>query len=156
MSTDYKKKSDSIHHMVLRRIFFIYGSRFVIYPSEGKRFCRMSNFGVQTGRVLSSGVRVWALFMSSCTWQQRRVDNIVLTIDYQKSQRCYSPHGTMNEKCNLWRSLCYLSLGSQAIFRNVTLRCPNGSSFSLGLGLRPWSCNLLHGNNEGWITLSLP
>ncbi len=33
----------------------IYDFRYVIYPSEVKRFCRMSNFGVQTGGVLASG-----------------------------------------------------------------------------------------------------
>ena len=58
----------------------------------------MSNFGAQTGRVLASGavfwpvtrvrvrvrVRVRAVVMSSTTWYQRRVDNIVLTIDYKK------------------------------------------------------------------------
>ena len=81
---------------------------------------------------------------------------IFFTIDYQKSQRCYAPLGTMKKKCNLWLSLCYLPLGSQAILPNVTLRCPNGSCFSLGLGIGPRSCHLLHGNNERWITLSLP
>ena len=155
--------------MVLWRKNVIYGFRYVIYPSEVKWYCRMSNFGVQTGRVLASGavfwpvtrvrvrVRVRAVVMSSTTWYQRRVDNIVLTIDYQKSQRCCPAHGTMKKKCNLWLLLCYLPLGSQAILPNVTLRCPNGSCFSLGLGLGlgPWSCHLLHGNNEGWITLSL-
>ena len=92
----------------------------------------MSNFGVHTGRVLASGavfwavtrvrVRVRAVVMSSTTWYQRRVDNIVLTIDYKKSQRCYAPHGTMKNNCNLWLSLCYLPLGSQGL--------------GLGLGLR--------------------
>ncbi len=117
----------------------MYGFRYVIYPLEVKRFCRMSNFGVQTGRVLASGavfwpvtrvrVRVRAVVMSSTTWYQRRVDNIVLTIDYKTSQRCYPPHGTMKKKCNVWLSLCYLPLGSQAILWNVKLRCPNGSCF---------------------------
>ena len=87
----------------------MYGFRYVIYPSEVKRFCRMSNFGVETRRVLASGavfcpvtrvrvrVRVRAVVISSTTWYQRRVDNIVLTIDYKKSQRCYPQHGTMKK-----------------------------------------------------------
>ncbi len=74
----------------------MYGFCYVIYPSEVKRFCRMSNFGVQTSRVLASGavfwpvtrvrVRVRTVVMSSTTWYQRRVDNIVLTIDYNKKK----------------------------------------------------------------------
>ena len=96
----------------------------------------MSNFGVQTRRVLASGalfwpltwVRVRAVVMSSTTWYQRRVDNIVLTTDYKKSQRCYPPHGTMKKKCDVWLSLCYLPLASQAILPNVKIRFPNGSS----------------------------
>ena len=85
----------------------MYGFRYVIYPSEVKRFCRMSNFGVETRRVLDSGavfwpvtrvrVRVRAVVMPSTTCYQRRVDNIVLTIDYKKSQRCYPQHGTMKK-----------------------------------------------------------
>ena len=78
-------------------------------PVGSEAICRMSNFGVETGRVLASGavfcpvtrvrvrVRVRAVVMSSTTWYQRRVDNIVLTIDYKKSQRCYPQHGTMKK-----------------------------------------------------------
>ena len=111
-------------------------------PVGSEAICRMSNFGVQTGRVLASGavfcpvtrvrvrVRFRAVVMSSTTWYQRRVDNIVLTIDYKKSQRCYPPHGTMKKKCNLCLSLCYLPLGSQAILPNVKIRFPKGSCFS--------------------------
>ena len=59
----------------------------------------MSNFGVETGRVLASGavfwpvtrvkvrVRVRAVVMSSTTWYQRRVDNIVLTIHYNNNKK---------------------------------------------------------------------
>ena len=70
----------------------MYGFRYVIYPSQVKRFCRMSKFGFQTGRVLASGAVFWpvtrvrAVVMSSTTWYQRRVDNIVLTIDYKKKK----------------------------------------------------------------------
>ena len=58
----------------------------------------MSNFGVETRRVLASGavfwpvtrvrvrVRVRAVVMSSTTWYQRRVDNIVLTIHYNNKK----------------------------------------------------------------------
>ena len=72
----------------------MYGFRYVIYPSEVKRFCRMSNFGVETRRVLDSGavfwpvtrVRVRTVVMSSTAWYQRRVDNIVLTIHYNNKK----------------------------------------------------------------------
>ena len=74
----------------------MYGFRYVIYPSEVKRFCRMSNFGVETRRVLASGavfwpvtsvrVRVRTVVMSSTAWYQRRVDNIVLTIHYNNKK----------------------------------------------------------------------
>ena len=37
----------------------IYGFRYVIYPSEVKRFCRMSNLGVETGRIFASGAVFW-------------------------------------------------------------------------------------------------
>ena len=40
-----------------------------------------------------------------------------------------------------------LELGSGLVRVRVRVR---------GLGLGPWSCHLLHGNNEGWITLSCP
>ena len=72
----------------------MYGFRYVMYPSEVKRFCRMSNFGVETRRVLASGavfwpvtrVRVRTVVMSSTAWYQRRVDNIVLTIHYNNKK----------------------------------------------------------------------
>ena len=61
----------------------------------------MSNFGVETGRVLASGavfwpvtrvrvrvrVRVKTVVMSSTAWYQRRVDNIVLTIHYNNNKK---------------------------------------------------------------------
>ena len=60
----------------------------------------MSNFGVQTGRVLASGavfwpvtrvrVRVRAVVMSCTIWYKQRVDNIVLTIDYKKKSKMLS------------------------------------------------------------------
>ena len=102
----------------------------------------MSNFGVQTGRVLASGavfwpvtrvrVRVRAVVMSSTTWYQRRVDNIVLTIDYKTSQRCYPPHGTMKKKCNVWLSLCYLPVGSEAICRMSNFGVQTGRVLASG------------------------
>ena len=66
----------------------------------------MSNFGVQTRRVLASGalfwpltwVRVRAVVMSSTTWYQRRVDNIVLTIDYKKKSKMLSTAWYYEEK----------------------------------------------------------
>ena len=86
----------------------MYGFRYVIYPSEVKRFCRMSNFGVETGRILTSGavfwpvtrvrVRVRAVVMSSTTCYQRRVDNIVLTIDYKKKSKILSNAWYYEEK----------------------------------------------------------
>ena len=143
LTIDYKKKSKMLSTAwYYEEKNVIYSFRYVIYPSEVKWYYRMSNFGVQTGRVLASGavfwpvtrvrvrVRVRAVVMSSTTWYQRRVDNIVLTIDYKKSQRCYPPHGTMKKKCDVWLSLCYLPLTSQAILPNVKLRCPNASCFS--------------------------
>ena len=88
----------------------MYGFRYVIYPSEVKRFCRMSNFGVETGRILTSGAVFWpvtrvrvrvtvrAVVMSSTTWYQRRVDNIVLTIDYKKKSKMLSTAWYYEEK----------------------------------------------------------
>ena len=75
-------------------------------------------------------VTVRAVVMSSTTWYQRRVESIVLTTDYKKSQRCYPPHGTMKKKCDVWLSLCYLPLASEAILPNDKIRFPNGSCFS--------------------------
>ena len=60
----------------------------------------MSNFGVETGRVLASGavfwpvtrvrVRVRDVVMSCTIWYKQRVDNIVLTIDYKKKSKMLS------------------------------------------------------------------
>ena len=61
----------------------------------------MSNFGVQTSRVLASGALFWpvtrvrvrvrfrvkTVVMSSTAWYQRRVDNIVLTIHYNNNKK---------------------------------------------------------------------
>ena len=70
----------------------------------------MSNFGVETGRVLASGavfwpvtrvkvrVRVRAVVMSSTTLYQRRVNNIVLTIDYKKKSKILSNAWYYEEK----------------------------------------------------------
>ena len=68
----------------------------------------MSNFGVEKGRVLASGavfwpvtrvrVRVRAVVMSSTTWYKRRVDNIVLTIDYKKKSKMLSTAWYYEEK----------------------------------------------------------
>ena len=43
-------------------------------------------------------VRVRAVVLSSTTWYQRRVDNIVLTIDYQKKSKMLSSAWYYEEK----------------------------------------------------------
>ena len=72
----------------------------------------MSNFGVETGRVLASGAVFWpvtrvrvrvrvrarAVVVSSTTWYKRRVDNIVLTIDYKKKSKMLSTAWYYEEK----------------------------------------------------------
>ena len=78
----------------------------------------MSKFGFQTGRVLASGAVFWpvtrvrAVVMSSTTWYQRRVDNIVLTIDYKKKSKMLSTAWYYEEK-NVIYSFRYVNYPSE-------------------------------------------